>query len=199
MKRISILFLLSLLFAAGLQAVAGDVRVSNRKQLFEIYPQTASALPLRRIRGAFARGRNRVFGVNGSPQNFASALVYLRYAAARHYAPAQTLMGLMYAKGYGLPENHATARQWYQLAARQGYARALIKLGDWYAEEHVVSADAVQVYACYASAKSHSQIGTPAYRDAIRRIETLTVRMTAAQKAITHRLQGQYPSQCLKG
>ncbi|MHB1618096.1 MAG: tetratricopeptide repeat protein [Metallibacterium sp.] len=190
MKRIFSLLFLGLLFPAG-------ARASNREHIFAMYPQTASVLPLRRTRGDFAMGRDLVFGIDGNPRSYASALIYLRSAAARHYAPAQTLMGLMYAKGYGLPKNDAMARQWYQLAAKQGYARAQINLGDMYAKAHAVSRDFVQAYACYASAKTNSMVGSFSYRNASSRMVTLRGRMTTVQLSAARRLVGRYQARCL--
>lgn len=199
MKRVFPLLLMGLLLPAGARAFPTGARASNREHIFELYPQTASALPLQRTRGDFAMGRDLVFGIDGNPRSYASALVYLHSAAARHYAPAQTLMGLMYAKGYGVPKNDALARQWYQLAAQQGYARAQINLGNMYAKGHGVSVDVIRAYACYASSESHSQVDTVSFRDAESAMATLKGRMMAAQMSAVQQLHGQYQSRCLKG
>ena len=197
MKRAFSLFFLGLLLPAAAQTFPADARQSIREHIYDMYPQTASALPLQRTRGDFAMGRDLVFGVDGNPRSYASALVYLRRAAARHYAPAQTLMGFMYAKGYGVPRNDAMARQWYQRAAQQGYARAQINLGNMYAKRHGVSDDVIRAYACYASATSHSQVGTVSYRDADSRMIRLRDKMTPVQLSTVHRIVGGYQARCI--
>ncbi|MHB8387780.1 tetratricopeptide repeat protein [Metallibacterium sp.] len=154
---------------------------------------------MQRTRGYFAMGRDLVFGIDGNPRSYASALVYLRRAAARHYAPAQTLLGLMYANGYGVLKSDAMARQWYQLAAQQGYARAQINLGNAYSKGHGVSRDVKRAYACYASAKSHSQVGSVSFRDSESAMATLREHMMAAQISAVQQLHGQYQLRCLSG
>ena len=197
MKRAFSLFFLDLLLPIAAQAFPAGARQSIREHIYDMYPQTASALPLRRTRSDFAMGRDLVFGVDGNPRSYASALVYLRSAVARHYAPAQTLMGFMYAKGYGVPKNDAMARQWYKLAAQQGYARAQINLGNMYAKRHGVSDDVIRAYACYASATSHSQAGTVSYRDADSRMIRLRDKMTPVQLSTVHRMVGGYQVRCI--
>lgn len=199
MKRVIPLLLIGLLLPVGAQAFPIGARASIRGHIYDIYPQTASALPLRRTRFDFAMGRDLVFGIDGNPRSYASALVYLRTAAARHYAPAQTLMGLMYSNGYGVTRNDAIARHWYQLAAQQGYARAQINLGNMYSERYGVSGDVARAYACYASAKNDSQDGTVSFRDAESSMATLKGRMTTALMTAVQQLHGQYLSGCLKG
>ncbi|MHB1616301.1 MAG: tetratricopeptide repeat protein [Metallibacterium sp.] len=197
MKRVFSPFLAGLLFSAAAQAFPAGAHAPIREHIYDMYPQTASALPLQRTRGDFAIGRALVFGVNGNPRSYASALVYLRSAAARHYAPAQTLMGFMYAKGDGVPKSDAMARQWYQLAAKQGYARAQINLGNMYAKRLGVSDDVIRAYACYAGAKSHSQLGTVSYRDANSGMIRLSGKMTPIQLSTVHRIVGGYQARCI--
>lgn len=181
MKWVLFLGLLGFLFA-------GSAHAENRQRVFATYPQTASALTLRRTSADFAEGRALLFGVDGVPRSFATASVYLRSAAAQHYAPAQTLIGLMYAKGDGVVQDDRMALQWYRLAAQQGYARAQINLGDMYAEGHGVSSDLVRAYAWYANARANSMLGSLSYRDASGRIANLNSRMTPAQISAAQRL-----------
>jgi len=181
MKWVLSLGFLGLLFA-------GRALAENRQRVYETYPQTASALPLQRTRANFAEGRDLLFAVDGNPRSFTTAMAYLRSAAARHYAPAQTLMGLIYAEGYGVPKDHSKARAWYRLAAQQGYARAQINLGDMDAKERGVSSNLVGAYTWYASAKASSRLGSLAYRDATGRIANISSRMTPAQLATAQRL-----------
>ena len=58
-------------------------------------------------------------GSNGAEQDFARAADwYLRLAKAGD-ARAQTSLGLMYARGYGVPKNLAEAQRWWNFAAIQ--------------------------------------------------------------------------------
>ncbi len=166
----------------------GSAHADNRQRVFATYPETASALTLRRTRADFAQGRALLFGIDGVPRSFATASAYLRGAAAQHYAPAQTLIGLMYAKGDGVSQDDRTALHWYRLAAQQGYARAEIDLGDMYAEGRGISSDLVHAYAWYASAKADSMLGSLSWRDASGRIAKLDSRMSPAQIATAQQL-----------
>ncbi|MCH7806877.1 MAG: sel1 repeat family protein [Proteobacteria bacterium] len=62
---------------------------------------------------------------------------------------AQSMLGLMYANGWGVPENDAEAVRWYRLAADQGYVKAQYNLGYMYANGEGVpenDAEAVRWY-----------------------------------------------------
>lgn len=149
---------------AGLLLSAG-VHAASFERVLRTYPQTASALTLRSVRGDFAIGRDLLFGVDGNPRSFVSALMYLRAAAARHYAPAQTLLGVAYQNGFGVHRSRARAQDWYRRAAAQGYARAEIELGNLYAAAGPEWAS--RAIACYARAAARSAPGSAAFRDAV--------------------------------
>ena len=57
-------------------------------------------------------------------KDYATALREWKPLAERGFAPAQSLVGLMYEKGRGVPQDYKTAVKWYRLAAEQGYANA---------------------------------------------------------------------------
>jgi len=61
--------------------------------------------------------------------DYADALVDIKPLAEQGHADAQTLLGIMYAKGRGVPQDHKTAVKWLTLAAKQGnaYAQRVLK------------------------------------------------------------------------
>ena len=69
----------------------------------------------------------------GVPQNYATAMSWLRKAAQQGNAYAQFFLGLMYDFGRGVPEDDVQAVSWYRKAAQQGHAKAQYNLGLMYA------------------------------------------------------------------
>ena len=63
----------------------------------------------------------------------------LRVRAEQGDAPAQFMLGRMYANGDGVPQDAAEAVRWYRLAAEQGLAEAQFNLGVMYANGQGVS------------------------------------------------------------
>lgn len=61
--------------------------------------------------------------------NSATALKVWLPAAQEGDKVAQTYVGEIYEKGFGIQPDYKTAAQWYQRAAEQGYARAKLNLG----------------------------------------------------------------------
>jgi tetratricopeptide (TPR) repeat protein len=57
------------------------------------------------------------------------AVVVFRQAADQGSVYAQSFLGFMYAKGYGVPQDHTEALKWYRLAAEGGDASAQDNLG----------------------------------------------------------------------
>jgi TPR repeat protein len=68
----------------------------------------------------------------GTPQDFAEALLWYRKAADSGNAKAQVGLGSLYYDGRGVPQDRAEAARWYRLAAEQGMARAEYDLGYMY-------------------------------------------------------------------
>lgn len=151
--------------------------------MLEMYPQTASVLTCRRIRADFSEGRTLLFGVYKSSGNlfgigetirsYSSAKIYLQRAASTGYAPAETLLGLMYQKGWGVTRNYTIATSFLQKAAIQRYAPADLLLGDMYAKGHGVGVDVNQARAFYECAMNNSQIGSLPFRAAKRSLGDL--------------------------
>ena len=61
--------------------------------------------------------------------DYATALRHWRPLANEGIAPAEYLLGLMYATGRGVPQDDAEAVRWYRMAAHQGNAAAQYNLG----------------------------------------------------------------------
>ena len=55
-------------------------------------------------------------------KDYVTALREFERLARQGIAPAQWMMGWMYAHGDIVPQNHKTAAKWYRLGANQGYA-----------------------------------------------------------------------------
>ena len=70
-----------------------------------------------------------------------AALAELRAQAEAGEAPAQGLLGFMYAYGEGVPQDDAEAVRWYRLAAEQDDAAAQFNLGFMYANGRGVPQD----------------------------------------------------------
>ena len=82
-------------------------------------------------------------------QDYATAIVHFKAAAAKGNASAQNYLGVMYDEGHGVAQNYAEAVRWYKLAAAQGLDDAQYNLGVMYDEGHGVAqnyAEAVRWY-----------------------------------------------------
>jgi TPR repeat protein len=62
-------------------------------------------------------------------QDYAAAMHLFRQAADQGYAPAQSDVGWLYARGLGVPQDPAEAANWYLKAANGGYTQAQSNLG----------------------------------------------------------------------
>lgn len=83
-------------------------------------------------------------GRGGVEQDFAEAARWYRQLAAQGEAGAQTTLGLMYARGWGLAPNLAEARRWWSLAAAQNDPGAQHNLGMVYLQGQGVARDLPQ-------------------------------------------------------
>jgi TPR repeat protein len=66
--------------------------------------------------------------------------------AARGDSEAQTIVGLMFARGQGVPQNFVAAVSWYHRASAQGNSYAQFLLGLMYDKGHGVPQNAVEAY-----------------------------------------------------
>jgi uncharacterized protein len=74
-------------------------------------------------------------------QGDVDALYALTSLAEKGDASAQSNLGWMYLKGYGVPQDNKTALKWYTFAAEQGFPAAQWHLGQMYYNGHVVPED----------------------------------------------------------
>ena len=143
------------------------------ESVIAMYPQTASAITRNRVRRDYANGRNILFGILGNPRSFPTARIYLRSSASHEYAPAETLLGLMYQKGWGVTRNYTISISFLHKAAIQRYAPADLLLGDMYAKGHGVGVDVNRARSFYQRALDDSRIGSLPFRTAKRELAGL--------------------------
>ena len=117
----------------------------------------------------------------GVRQDDAKALKWLRLAAQRGAAPAQTALGVMYQHGQGVPQDDDVAATFFRHAARQGDVAAKFKLGLMYAQGRGVAQDDVEAYKWFALAKAASKPGSQAYIVTSRDMRILKASMSSAQ------------------
>jgi len=80
-------------------------------------------------------------GQDGAGQDFTKAADWYRRLAKTGDPHAQTSLGLMYARGYGVPKNLAEAHRWWNFAAAQNDPGAQFNLGLTYVQGEGVAAD----------------------------------------------------------
>jgi TPR repeat protein len=91
----------------------------------------------------------------GVPSDVMEALRWHQTAAARGYAPAQTVLGYCFHHGLGVARDPQQAAQWYERAAKQGYALAQFNLGSMYRKGYGVPADEAQARRLYRQAAAN--------------------------------------------
>ena len=91
--------------------------------------------------------------------DYAEAVKMFRLAADQGIAPAQFLLGAMYANGQGVPQDYSEAVKWYRLAADQGDAEGQFGLGVRFADGRGVPQDYTEAVKWYrlAADRSHAQ------------------------------------------
>jgi TPR repeat protein len=98
--------------------------------------------------------------------NHPEARTLLRAAAHRNAPAAETMLGVMAARGEGGPRNDAVAAAWFLRAARRGYVPAQLALADRFARGRGVPHDRVRALALAQAASAHGQ---PGAADLVRR------------------------------
>ena len=94
----------------------------------------------------------------GTSQNFAEAVRWLRKAADQGSATAQYNLGTMYAAGQGVPLDYAEAMKWYRKSADQGFDQAENNLGAMYAKGQGVAINDAEADKWYRRAASKGNI-----------------------------------------
>lgn len=95
-------------------------------------------------------------GRDGVEQNFGEALHWYTLLANRGDRRGQTILGTMYARGYGVQKSPEIARQWWLKSAEKGDAGAQYDLGTLYFRGEGVAQDYKQAADWYRKA---AQIG----------------------------------------
>ncbi len=98
-------------------------------------------------------------GSNGADQDFARAADWYLRLAKTGDARAQTSLGLMYARGYGVTRNLAEAHRWWNFAAIQNDPGAQYNLGLTYSRGEGVAVDYERAARWFreASRRGHAQ------------------------------------------
>lgn len=114
---------------AALVLVVGFVLVVHRDQLMRtiggLIPGSNTGQSVRSIDAAYAAYRSR---------DDETALKMSRPLAEQGIVRAQTLLGLVYTRGYAVQQDETEAAKWFRRAAEQGDATAQLQLGIMYAD-----------------------------------------------------------------
>jgi len=96
----------------------------------------------------------------GLPQDYKTAVSWLKLAAEPGDACAQAILGLMYDWGEGVPENDKTAVKWLKLAAEQGdaYPESQQNLAFRYEDGWGVKKDLVYAYMWHSISKTNGLV-----------------------------------------
>jgi len=115
-------------------------------------------------------------------QDYATAIVHFKAAAAKGNASAQYNLGVMYDEGHGVAQNYAEAVRWYKLAAAQGLDDAQYNLGVMYRNGHGVAQNFVQAHVWFNLAATKSD------KDAVKERNNIAKKMTQQQIAEAQKL-----------
>lgn len=118
--------------------------------------------------------------------DFSGALLNWIPLAEQGNVRAQEMLGFMFDFGEGVPENDLIASAWYELAAENGSADAQLNLGILLADGDGLRRDDIEAYKWLELA---SKAPEPELRHAaLEVLDTLAMRMTAAQIATARKL-----------
>lgn len=84
------------------------------------------------IAALLERGEDYYLGRKGKAKDYAEAVLWYRKAAEQGNANAQTNLGFMIEKGYGIKQDYIEAIRWYRKAAEQGNDLGQANLGLMY-------------------------------------------------------------------
>lgn len=129
--RFGVLLFVLLSAACGAQAAERKITIEDLTLRAEAGDRTAM----------HALAESYYAGSNGAGQDFARAADWYRRLARSGDARAQTSLGLMHARGYGVPKNMAEAHRWWNFAAIQNDPGAQYNLGLTYARGEGVAVD----------------------------------------------------------
>jgi TPR repeat protein len=139
------------LLAAGIQIAGaqGNVTIEDLKIRAEAGDRTAT----RQLAEAYYLGRE------GVEQNFSEAARWYYKLAQQGDVRAQTTLGLMYSRGYGVKKDPQAAQRWWSFAAAANDPGAQYNLGLAYANGDGVPQDYAQAARWYdlAAKRTHVQ------------------------------------------
>ncbi|HPJ25553.1 MAG TPA: CsgG/HfaB family protein [Synergistaceae bacterium] len=98
-------------------------------------PKNSSMSP----REMHEKGKDFHYGRNGETRDYAQAAAWYRKAADLGYGDAQTDLGFLYEKGYGVPQSLKNAIEWYTRGAHSGSSVGQCNLGYMYEKGRGVS------------------------------------------------------------
>lgn len=139
----------ALLLLAPVPALAGataETVASDGSSTPPAFDQSTDAL-LRHGTNAYRNG------------DYRAAWESFRRLAARDVASAETMLGVMYARGLGAPRNDAVAAAWFLRAASRGYAPAQLALAHAFANGRGVKVDKDRAVALARAAAAQNQPG----------------------------------------
>jgi TPR repeat protein len=117
-------------------------------------------------------------------KDYRTAFAGFKKQAEQGNAPAQFMLGNMYAKGRGVPKDDQQAVAWYRKAAEQGDADAQYNLGVRYAGGQGVSKDEQSAYFWLLLASAQGDQNVVKARDIVER--GLSPEQRAAAQASAH-------------
>lgn len=126
-----IFVLLMFCAACGAQAAESPITINDLTARADAGDRTA----MRALAEAYYAGQD------GAEQDFVKAADWYRRLAKTGDPRAQTSLGLMYARGYGVAKNLAEAHRWWNFAAAQNDPGAQYNLGLTYVQGEGVEAD----------------------------------------------------------
>jgi TPR repeat protein len=120
---------------------------------------------------------------------YATALRLARPLAAEGDARAQSVLGLLYYRGFGVPQDEVEAVKWFRNAADRGDARAQYHLGLFYANGEAGETDNVSAHLWFNLASARFPASEISYRSAARTNRDLVAeKMTPDQIAEAQKL-----------
>jgi len=139
------------LIAAGSIALAQAQERINVEDL-RVRAESGERGATRELAEAYYLGRG------GVPQDFKEAFRWYLRLARQGDARAQTSVGLMYARGYGVEKSVASAQKWWSYAAAQNEAGAQFNLGMMYSGVEGVAPDYPQAVHWYTQAANRGHV-----------------------------------------
>ena len=85
----------------------------------------------------------------GVPKDYEKAMYWYRLAAEQGFAPAESNLGTMFAKGHGVAVNYPEAVRWFRLAAEKGYALGLQNLAACYLKGYGVAPNKIVAHSLF--------------------------------------------------